>query len=70
MTGQEKICLQRAVAAEGPEDRGNRGACGMMGPAAQRRLWAGEKSPTSRIDDDHRYDAFSCMGHPVVKTTT
>jgi N-acetylglucosamine-6-sulfatase len=41
-----------------------------MGPLAAGRLWAGEKKPNILfiLTDDHRYDAFSCMGHPVVKT--
>lgn len=43
---------------------------GMMGPLAAGRLWADEKKPNILfiLTDDHRYDAFSCMGHPVVKT--
>jgi arylsulfatase A-like enzyme len=43
---------------------------GMMGPLASSRLFAKEKKPNILfiLTDDHRYDAFSCMGHPVVKT--
>lgn len=43
---------------------------GMMGPFASTPLFAKEKKPNILfiLTDDHRYDAFSCMGHPVVKT--
>ncbi|MRR16322.1 MAG: DUF4976 domain-containing protein [Deltaproteobacteria bacterium] len=43
---------------------------GMMGPLAPAGLYAGDKKPNILfiLTDDHRYDAFSCMGHPVVKT--
>lgn len=43
---------------------------GMMGPFASSPLLAKDRKPNILfiLTDDHRYDAFSCMGHPVVKT--
>ena len=43
---------------------------GMLGPFSAGRLFAREKRPNILfiLTDDHRYDAFSCKGHPVVKT--
>lgn len=43
---------------------------GLMGPIFPKTLPAQEKKPNILfiLTDDHRYDAFSCMGHPVVKT--
>lgn len=43
---------------------------GLIGPIIPEALAAAEKKPNILfiLTDDHRYDAFSCMGHPVVKT--
>lgn len=43
---------------------------GLIGPFPPAKIFAQEKKPNILfiLTDDHRYDAFSCMRHPVVKT--
>lgn len=43
---------------------------GTTGPLSATRVFARERKPNILfiLTDDHRYDAFSCKGHPVVKT--
>ena len=71
MTGQEKDFFTKGLSRRKVlKIAGTATLAGMMGPLAARRLWAGEKKPNILfiLTDDHRYDALSCMGHPVVKT--
>jgi N-acetylglucosamine-6-sulfatase len=71
MNGQEKDLFTKELSRRKVlKLAGTAALAGMMGPLAARRLWAGEKKPNILfiLTDDHRYDAFSCMGHPVVKT--
>lgn len=71
MTGQEKDFFTKGLSRRNVlKIVGAATLAGMMGPLAARRLWAGEKKPNILfiLTDDHRYDALSCMGHPVVKT--
>ena len=73
MTGREKDWFSKERSRrEVLKIAGTAALAGMMGPLAAGRLWAGEKKPNILfiLTDDHRYDAFSCMGHPVVKTPT
>ena len=71
MTDQEKDFFTKSLSRRNVlKIAGAATRAAMLGPLAARRLPAGEKKPNIIfiLTDDHRYDALSCMGHPVVKT--
>ncbi len=68
--GKSDIFSSRINRREALKKAGRAALAGVMGTGFAKNLFAQKKRPNVIfiLTDDHRWDAFSCMGHPFIKT--